>query len=123
MLKLIKAQVASLTGTAIDFLTTIVSVELFNLWYVTANIAGNVLGGITNFALGRNWVFQARGEKVHLQAFKYILVWIGNIALNTSGVYVVTHHMSLSYIYSKVIVSIVVGIGWNYFLQKYFVFK
>ena len=123
MKKFIKAQLASFSGTAIDFSTTIVSVEVFNHWYVASNLAGNILGGLANFTLGRIWVFQARGEKLHLQAFRYVLVWIGNIILNTSGVFVLTHYMSISYIYSKVIVSLFVSVGWNYFLQKYFVFK
>lgn len=123
MVKFLKAQFASLSGTIIDFSTTIVSVEVFGLWYVTANIAGNILGGLTNFMLGRIWVFQARGEKVYLQAVRYIIVWVGNIILNTSGVFILTHYMNISYIYSKVIISLFVGIGWNYLLQKYFVFK
>ena len=123
MNKFIKAQLAAFSGTAIDFSTTIVSVEVFNHWYVASNLAGNILGGLTNFTLGRIWVFQARNEKLHLQAYRYVIVWIGNIILNTSGVFAFTHYMSLSYIYSKVIVSLFVSVGWNYVLQKYFVFK
>ncbi|WP_374166717.1 GtrA family protein [Arcticibacter sp. MXS-1] len=123
MLKFLKAQVASLSGTIVDFLTTLVSVELFHVWYVAANIAGNVCGGITNFYLGRNWVFNSRDKKVYVQGIRYIMVWGGSIALNTSGVFALTHFLEINYIISKVVVSLVVGFSYNYFLQNYFVFK
>lgn len=123
MLKFLRAQIASFSGTVVDFLTTLVSVEIFNVWYVAGNITGNICGGITNFYLGRNWVFQSKGKKVYIQGIKYIVVWLGSIMLNTSGVFVVTHYLGINYIISKVIVSLVVGFTYNYLLQNYFVFK
>ena len=123
MLKFLKAQVASFSGTIVDFLTTLVSVEFFNVWYVVANITGNVCGGITNFYLGRNWVFNSKDRKAYIQGIRYIIVWAGSITLNTSGVFVLTHYVGLNYIVSKVVVSLLVGFTYNYFLQNYFVFK
>ena len=123
MLKFLKAQVASFSGTVIDFLTTLVSVEIFNVWYVTGNISGNICGGIANFYLGRNWVFQSKNKKVYIQGIRYIIVWVGSIILNTSGVFALTHFIGINYIISKVVVSLVVGFTYNYLLQNYFVFK
>jgi len=80
MLKFFKAQASSLTASAVDYLSTIIAVEAFKMWYVWASFMGNIIGGITNFTLGRIWVFKAKGEKVALQAVKYIMVWAGNIA-------------------------------------------
>lgn len=123
MLRFLKAQLASFIGTVVDFLTTIVSVEILGVWYVLGTFLGNVLGGIANFYLGRNWVFKATGKKIKVQAFRYIIVWIGSILLNTSGVYLLTHYFQVQYIISKVIVSLAVAFAYNYLLQRYFVFK
>ena len=123
MATFVKAQASSFISSAVDFLTTIVLKELFSVWYVTASFIGTIMGGATNFVLGRVWVFKKKKEKtIPLQAFKYLLVWCGNLALNTLGVFLVTHYIKLDYKISKVVVSFTVGITYNYFLQKKFVF-
>ncbi|MFD0764688.1 GtrA family protein [Mucilaginibacter lutimaris] len=123
MATFVKAQASSFISSAVDFLTTIVLKEAFSVWYVTASFIGTIMGGVTNFALGRVWVFKKRKEKtIPQQAIKYVLVWCGNLALNTLGVFLVTHYIKLDYKISKIIVSFTVGITYNYFLQKKFVF-
>lgn len=122
MITYLKAQAAAILGSLIDFLTTIVLVELFHCWYVYANLAGNIAGGITQFLLGRNWVFHAGGSKIPAQIIKYVLVWIGNLILSAAGVYFFTHYLELNYFISKTITSVALGLTYNYFLQKKFVF-
>lgn len=123
MATFVKAQASSFIASIIDFLTTIVCKEFFSVWYVTASLIGTIVGGVTNFILGRAWVFKKRKEKtIPLQAIKYLLVWAGNVGLNTGGVFMVTHFIGLDYKISKVLVSFTVGITYNYFLQKKFVF-
>lgn len=137
----LKAQTSSLTASSADLLATVVLKEVFHIWFLTASVAGTIIGGITNFLVNRNWVFDARnekqfegdenelpffGEKAHhvsIQAFRYSLVWTGNLALNAAGVYLLTHYMSVSYMISKVFVSLLVGFTYNYVLQKRFVFS
>lgn len=123
MATFLKAQAASLTATAVDFLVTIFLVEIVHVWYVAATAIGTLAGGITNFSMGRNWVFKAKNYKVKIQAAKYLAVWLGNLVLNTWGVFVVTHYTPLTYVMAKIIVSIIVGFTYNYQLQKTFVFK
>ena len=83
---------------------------------------GTIVGGVANFALGRVWVFKKRKKAIPLQAVKYMVVWGGNVALNTGGVFLITHYVGLDYKISKVLVSFSVGVTYNYFLQKKFVF-
>jgi putative flippase GtrA len=119
----IKAQTSSIISTLIDFSITILFKELFNFWYLLASIVGTFAGGATNFALGRHWVFDAKGKKMHRQILKYVITWVGSMLLTTLGVFVVTHYIELSYIISKIVVAIVVGVCYNYTLQKKFVFS
>jgi putative flippase GtrA len=56
---IVKAQMASLLSTGVDFLVTISCVEVQHSWYLLATVLGNAAGGITNFYLGRPFVFHA----------------------------------------------------------------
>jgi putative flippase GtrA len=118
----IKAQASSIVASFFDLLITVVCKEFFYFWYVIASLIGTIIGGTTKFALGRAWVFNRKDKKVPVQAVKYFIIWNGNLLLSTLGVFVVTHYAGLSYFYSKLIVSVVVGIGYNYLFQKKFVF-
>jgi putative flippase GtrA len=119
----VKAQAASLAATIVDFSVFIILTEWLNCWYLAASITGTISGGVTNFLLGRVWVFDATQGKIPKQAFKYMLVWIGNLLLVSGGVFVVTEYARFTPLASKIIVSLIVGFTYNYMLQKKFVFK
>lgn len=123
MVTFVKAQAASLAATIVDFAVFILLTTVFNCWYLAASITGTISGGIANFLLGRVWVFEAREGRVPMQAFKYLLVWAGNLLLVTGGVFVVKEYLGLAPLTSKIIVSLIVGFTYNYMLQKKFVFK
>jgi putative flippase GtrA len=118
----IRSQASSIISTFFDFLTTIVCKEFFYFWFVFASLLGTLVGGVTNFALGRIWVFKRREKKMPLQVLKYILIWNGNLALSTLGVFIVTHYIGVNYIVAKIMIAVVMGVSYNYLLQKKFVF-
>lgn len=118
----IKSQASSVISTLFDFLTTIVCKELFYFAVVLSSLLGTLVGGITNFALGRNWVFNKREKKIPIQVVKYILIWNGNLLLTTSGVFIATKYVGLNYIVAKIMVAVIMGTTYNYLLQKKFVF-
>ena len=120
---ILKAQAASAVSTAVDFLVTIGCVEGLHAWYLLGTVLGNAAGGATNFYLGRHFVFRAPEQGAPAQGVRYFTVWLGSMALNAAGVYLFTQLLHLNYVYSKVVVSLLVGVGFNYFLQLHFVFK
>jgi putative flippase GtrA len=122
MITFIKVQAASILGSLADFLTTIILVEVFHCWYILGNFIGNICGGTLQFILCRNWAFQAGEGKIPFQAFKFALVFVGNILLSAAGVFLLTHYLGINYIISKTITSVFLGVSYNYILQKKFVF-
>jgi len=118
-----KAQLASFAASLIDYVITILSVEFFGFWYVAGSSAGTVIGGVTNFSIGRQWVFRGGDAARHVQLIRYFLVWLGYLLLATSGVYLLTHIGGLNYIVSKITVTLFLAIAYNYPLQKRFVFR
>ncbi len=119
----LSAQVAAIIGTAVDFLATIFFTEVFGILYWVSNALGAALGAITNFLLGRYWVFDAQHQKVSGQAFRYALVSAGSLVLNTLGVYLLTENFAVDYRISKMIIAVIVAVSYNFILQKTFVYK
>ena len=119
----LKAQVSSIAATVVDFLITIFLAEFFHVLKSTANLCGVVCGGVVNFLINRKWVFEAAKDSASGQLFRYVLVWLGNIFLNQRGFILLTKQFHIEYILAKVIVAVLVGVFYNYFLQKKFVFK
>lgn len=123
MITFLKANISSSIASFFDYLITIFLVSVFEINVVLASTTGTVCGGVTNFLIGRNWVFESKNRKVHQQALRYGLVWAGNLVLNTGGVYVFTHLLKVHYVVSKAFVSLIVGFCYNYNMQKKYVFK
>ncbi len=123
MFTFIKAQAASITATAVDFLITILLVEVFRSQLVIATASGTIAGAITHFLVSRYWVFEAGDKKVQGQVLKYFLVWIVYLLISTAGVYLITNYAGISYIISKALVATSMSVSYNYFLHKKFVFK
>lgn len=119
----IKAQLSSLVSTVVDFLITHLFTEVFGLWYLFSSAMGTVTGGLLNFSLGRYWTFKAYGESKVVQAQKYIVIWVASLCLNVAGVFFLTEVLTFHYLLSKVIVAIMVGVCFNFYFQKSFVFK
>lgn len=123
MITFAKAQLASLIASIVDYWCTIIAVELFGIWYVWASAIGTMIGGVTNFSLGRNWVFRSKDKTRQVQLLRYTMVWTGYLVLTTFGVFLLTHYTHINYIVSKAMVSLLMAISYNYPLQKKFVFR
>lgn len=122
MHKFFKAQIASLLATLVDFSFTFVLVEIGHLYYISAVAIGAVSGAITNFCINRYWSFNASDNTIKSQGFKYVLVWTGSLILNLAGTYILTQFLKVNYLISKTMTALFVGLGFNYTLQKYYVF-
>lgn len=122
MITFVKAQAAAFTASILDFLITILCVQIFGLWYIPGSILGTLTGGVVNFSMGRVWVFNSSGNDVRSQISRYIFVWCGYLLLITVGIYLFTHYLAINYVLSKIIMTSVFGIPYNYLLQKKFIF-
>jgi putative flippase GtrA len=119
----IKVQFSSIISTVIDFSITWILTSLIGFWYIFSSSTGSAIGGITNFILGRCWVFRTTNTKVVKQILMYFLMWAGGIILNTTGVYLFTEVFKMHYMFSKVLVAGLIGVFLNYYLQSNFVFN
>ncbi|MBV2247370.1 MAG: GtrA family protein [Lentimicrobium sp.] len=110
-------------ATATDFLVLVLLTEVFQLWYMFSGIMGALSGGIVSFIIERNWAFRKRSGNIYLQSLKYSAVWVTSILLNITGLFLLVEYFHIHYILSKVIVAVVVGMGFNFLTHRYFIFK
>jgi putative flippase GtrA len=106
--------------------------------YVYATFIGSICGGIVNCTINYRWTFKDACEvRKRYIAIKYLIVWVGSILLNTYGTYMLTELLGKVvwlqklpgllqdnvFIFSKIVVSLVVGFVWNFNMQRIFVYK
>ena len=119
----LKYNTVAIIATGVDFGVFVLLNNILNFWYVGATFTSAVIGGTTAFILNRNWVFKSIDKKINFQILKYILVWVGSVFINTYGLYLLVENTNVSEIISKVIVTVSVGISYNFLMSKFFIFK
>jgi putative flippase GtrA len=117
-----KNTITSIFTTALDFGTLTGLVELAHVDYVIATLAGTIVGATSNFIINRVWSFAATHEPWTRQAMRMLPVQIGSSGWQTLGVWLLTRFAGLLYFWSKLVMSIAVYLGWNYPMNRYFVF-
>lgn len=119
-----KAEASASAASAVDFGLAIGLTTSGLLTYGYANIIGVVSGGLTNFTLNSRFVFSKTGRGVRTLAMRYMMVWLGSMLLNGGGTNAITSIIGAKYfIIIKCIVAVMVAFGFNYPLQRGFVFK
>lgn len=121
----------------IDMLVSFVSFAFLDMtpWLSTAT--GALIGGICNCIINYKFTFHAQGIGWRAVTVKFIIVWIGSLLLNSFGTqimyYVVRDWDWLKattglgddaiFLGSRLFVSLVVSLAWNFLLQRNFVFR
>jgi putative flippase GtrA len=119
---LLRHQAGAVAATAVDFVVMVVAVSVLGASAPVGTAFGAALGAITNFTLGRSWIFDARHGTVRGQGLRYALVAAGSLGLNVAGVAFASGTLGVQYVGARVFVSLAVGILWNFPLHKHFVF-
>jgi putative flippase GtrA len=118
-----RSLLTSIFTTALDFATLTGLVELAGVNYVLATWLGTVLGSLSNFTINRVWAFDARDRPPTGQFARFLLVQAAASVLHTVGVWVFTRFFGLPYQVSKIVISALVYLGWNYPMNRCFVFR
>lgn len=130
----LRAQLSAQFATLADFILTYICFQWLGLHYLLSTSIGTVTGGFINCFINYKWAFATKDCQFKWVFFKYTLVWCGSFALNVGGLYVLVELLksytvlweqasSFYLIISKIAVSLIVSIGWNYVLHRYFVFR
>ena len=118
-----KAQFSAFTGGVFDYCLMIALTEYGHIFYTWSIVISGLFGAVINFSLNRYWAFNNRHVSKRRQLRRFIFVVLGSIALKSSGTYLLTELMKIDYKISRLCIDAVVSLGFNFTLQKYWVFK
>lgn len=121
----LKAQFSAFTGGIVDILAMIFCTEVMGVHYTLSIAIGGIVGALVNFSINRSWTFKAKTEKngsMDAQLFRFCIVVGGSILLKSAGTFGMTESLRLDYRLSRILTDIVVSLGFNYTLQKHWVF-
>lgn len=117
-----KSQVSAFCGGIVDYLTMILLTEIFGVFYVLSIVVGGIVGAIVNFTINRNWTFGVKTQPMKTQLQRFMVVVIGSIFFKSSGTYLLTEIASLDYKFSRIAIDAIVCFGFNYVMQRKWVF-
>lgn len=116
-------QLGAAAATAVDFGSMIAFVDRLGLTPVAATALGASLGAITNFVLGRAWIFRRHEGHWAGQAVRYALVSATSAGLNAFGEHLLHDLARVQYVLARIVVSVTVSLLWNFPMQHRFVFR
>lgn len=119
----LKAQLSAFVGGLFDFGIYTICYKLLEISAPFSNMVSGSLGAVVNFTINRYWSFESTSTPVKDQLWKFVIVVAGSITLKSTGIYVLVDLMSVNFLLAKGIVELIVSLGFNYVLQKLWVFK
>jgi putative flippase GtrA len=116
-------QLGAAAATLVDFGTMVTCVELLGAPPTAATPIGASLGAITNFSLGRAWIFPDHAGGLGAQAARYAVVSAASAGWNALGEHLVHDLGRVQYVLARAIVAFAVSLLWNFPMQRVFVFR
>lgn len=114
---------AVLAGGA-DFVAMILCVEALGWSPVAGTAAGASIGALTNFCLGRAWIFRGLApDEPAGQAVRYAVVSAASAGWNALGEHFLHDVARVQYVLARALVAVTVSVLWNFPLQRRFVFR
>ena len=111
-------------ATVVDWGILLVLTDLCNLYHLVSAIISFVAGLVTNYLLSKLLVFNASEARVNkaLEFLGYALIGVVGLGITELIMYLFTDRMTLHYMLSKMIATVIVLI-WNYLARKLFLYK
>ena len=134
----ITSQISAWTDFGVSMLCyAFIFTALDELYHSNLSVAaGAIAGGIVNCAINYRFTFHAKGQPKKAIAVKYFIVWVGSFLFNMYGTTGFAYLLSKwewlieigfkpdgIFAAARLFVSLVVSLGWNFVLQRNFVYR
>lgn len=107
----------------VDFSSLWILTDYLGLYYVYSNLIAFTIGLIYSYILTVLWVFkESTYQNKWIEFVVFAIIGIIGLVLNTKLLYLMTEYLSIYYLVSKVIATIVV-LFWNFFARKFLLFR
>ena len=119
----VRHHTTAVLSTIVDYSVMVALVELAGLSAGPGHGARGARGAITNFTVNRRFTYRAAEVHVRSQLWRFVLVSAASLGLNTAGEWLFHNVLGIQYLGARVIASLIVSNGWNYPMQRFFVFS
>lgn len=121
LFRFIKFGLVGVLNTAINWIIFILLNSL-GVYYIISNIISYSLSTLNSYIWNSKWVFKYNGDNIKETTFKFIILNIIGLILNTCILYILVDILGLSKIIGLIITTGIVMIL-NYFINKLWVFS
>ena len=119
----LKAQISAFIGGLVDYFSMIFFTEVVGIFYANSIVISGLIGAVVNFSINRNWTFQTKNSNLKWQLTKFSVVVLGSIFFKSTGTYLLTNYLEIDYKITRILVDAIVSFGYNYPVQRFWVFK
>lgn len=117
----IKFSMVGVVNTLVNWITFFILSNI-GIYYIAANIIAYSIATTNSYFWNSKWVFKYEKGSTIKSSFKFILLNLFGLALNTSILYLLVDFLNLKKILALIIATGVTMII-NYFINKLWVFK
>lgn len=117
-----RSVITSIFSTAVDYGVLNALYYWLHVDYRIATFIASTIGFLTNFTLNRWWAFEAREGKLHWQFVRSLPIQVGSTTWQVLGMWLFVDGFGVAVWISKLIVAMLVYLGWNYPMNRHFVF-
>ncbi|WP_133015272.1 GtrA family protein [Clostridium cuniculi] len=121
LFRFIKFGLVGVLNTAINWIIFILLNSL-GVYYIISNIISYSLSTLNSYIWNSKWVFKYNGDNIKETTFKFIILNIIGLILNTCILYILVDILGSSKIIGLIITTGIVMIL-NYFINKLWVFS
>lgn len=94
--------------------------EFLHIYYLISAVMAFCVAFVCSFALQKFWTFRDHStEGTHSQVIKYLFLQVANITLNTTFLFLLVEYAHIWYIFSQMIVSLVLAVATFYISRRY----
>ncbi|HRY52909.1 MAG TPA: glycosyltransferase [Candidatus Portnoybacteria bacterium] len=121
--QVVKFLISGGTATLVGFIALYAFTEFAGIWYLFSVVLAFIFSFIVSFTLQKFWTFDdRRTEKMHHQAFFYLLTTLTNLLLNLLIVFLLVEKAGLWYMLAQFIAEAVIAVE-SFLVYKFAIFK
>lgn len=119
-----KFGIVGVSNTIVDFLVYVLltrTLLFFSEHFYLANVLSFSIAVTNSFYWNRKWTFRSTDSRRTLQYFKFFVVNIAGLGINTGLLYVLVRYADMYDVFAKIL-AIGVALFWNFFINRLWVF-
>ncbi len=119
MKKFLKYILTGIVNTLVTYITSIILLKIFNVFLVTSNLLGYVVGVFVSFSLNRNFVFKSKKAEIKKQFYKFIGACLCSYFINLIFLIIFSYIFQLNDYVSQILSMIIYSISFYILSNKY----